>query len=156
MLKKNLVKHQKVSKCYENDWSTQKSWMSRTICTSLVIRQKSKSQNEDNKKTENAKFSAKTNISYPSHFFSLPPFWDSAFCLITERFLSSSTMRLNLTKTNHYKTKQRKKIVNLTLKPFYASKNMKKKPFSVYKQTVTLNIEPSSSKWKMSTRFKNS
>ena len=156
MLKKNLVKHQKVSRCYENDWSTQKSCMSRTICTSLVIRQKGKSQNEGNKKIKNAKFSAKTNISYPSNFFSLPPFWDSAFCLITERFLSSSTMRLNLTKTNHYKTKKKKKIVNLTLKPFYASKNMKKKPFSVYKQTVTLNIEPFSSKWKMSTRFKNS
>ena len=156
MLKKNLVKHQKVSKCYENDWSTQKSCMPRTICNSLVIRQKGKSQSEDNKKTENAKFSAKTNISYPSHFFSLPPFWDSAFCPITERFLSSSTMRLNLTQTNQYKTRQRNKIVNLTLKLFYASKNMKKEPFSVYKQTVTLNIEPSSSKWKMSTRFKNS
>ena len=35
------------------------------LCDSLVIRQKGKYQNGGNKKTKHAKFSEKTNVSYP-------------------------------------------------------------------------------------------
>ena len=74
---------------------------------SSIIRQKGESQNGGNKKTKHAKFSAKTNISYPlirtrtsayqgvrnvcfsenlaCFVFLLPPFLDSLFCLITDK-----------------------------------------------------------------------
>ena len=85
------------------------------LCDSLVIRQKGKYQNGGNKKTKHAKFSEKTNVSYPLihtrtcayqgvrnvqvflfFFFSenltcfvflLPRFWGSPFCLITNELI---------------------------------------------------------------------
>ena len=67
-----------------------------------IIRQKGESQNERFKKTKQAKFSEKTNISYPLRVrirgwekfvfsenlacfvFLKRPFWDSPICLITD------------------------------------------------------------------------
>ena len=64
---------------------------------SSVIRQKVESQNGCFKKTNHAKFSKKTNISYPlirthvrfsenlaGFVFLKHPFWNSPFCLITD------------------------------------------------------------------------
>ena len=68
------------------------------FCILSVIRQKGESQNVCFKKTKHAKFSAKSKHILPlaCFFFLRPPFWDSAFCLITDDFYQVLLQQNNL------------------------------------------------------------
>ena len=97
-----------------------KSWESAT-CTkssSLIIKQKDKSQNGGSKKTKHAKFSQKTNMhtyicvsegkkcffsgNLECFVFLVPSFWDAPFCLITNELHSAFTLTLLLWLSSYF------------------------------------------------------